>query len=630
MEPSRIVPTRSAAGLLLAALGLAGSGQAGRAQAIDGAWEPPPAAELAVAMAPDGGGAAARLALGQALGAAPLHVLRSAEEGARDQLDALRAWNAAGKRPLKNGFARPLPAVLEVRFDSPSGGPGAAAVPLGGGFLAEAEPGWLAWGTHVKVTGAHRVRFHLTAVHLPGGTRMYVAAPGQAPERFGLELLAPGGDLWTPSVLGDSALLEVDVPAAALATHPPSGFAIREVMEILDLAGGIGGIGGIGAIGARATSTSCLVDARCETDADLPHIDNYRHAVAQLIFTVPGQGSFLCTGSLLNDVASDGIPYLLTANHCISDQATALSLQAFFDFYTATCNGAPPAESGRPHSNGSTLLATASADASSDYTLLKLNSVPAGRFFLGWNADPNALQADTALYRISYPAPAHFPQPQSYTQYTYDAAFDPGTSCLPRPNFLYERLVKGATFGGSSGSPVLLASGQVVGQLNGGCGPDPNNSCDYANEDDDGAFAVSFAVLRQWLAPQAAQPCVPGATTLCIDDKPGDRRFQATVAFHTTQGGGISGAGHAIALSTLGVTQGGVFWFFGSSNPEMLLKVLNGCALGGSFWVFFAADTNAGFTLTVVDTTSGSQRVYTNADLHTAAPVQDTSALPCP
>jgi two-component sensor histidine kinase len=429
MEPSRIVPTRSAAGLLLAALGLAGSGQAGRAQAIDGAWGPPPAAEPAVAMAPDGGGAAARLALGQALGAAPLHVLRSAEEGARDQLDALRAWNAAGKRPLKNGFARPLPAVLEARFDSPPGGPGAAAVPLGGGVLAEAEPGWLAWGTQVKVTGAHRLRLHLTAVHLPAGTRMYVAAPGQTPEGFGLELLAPGGDLWTPSVLGESALLEVDVPAAALATHPPSGFAIREVMEIVDLAGGSGGIGGID--GAKAASTSCLLDARCETDADLPHIDNYRHAVAQLIFTVPGQGSFLCTGSLLNDVASDGIPYLLTANHCISDQATASSLQAFFDFYTATCNGTPPAESGRPHSNGSTLLATASADASSDYTLLKLNSVPAGRFFLGWNADPNALQADTALYRISYPAPAHFPQPQSYTQYTYDAAFSALAARVP-------------------------------------------------------------------------------------------------------------------------------------------------------------------------------------------------------
>lgn len=62
----------------------------------------------------------------------------------------------------------------------------------------------------------------------------------------------------------------------------------------------------------------------------------------------------------------------------------------------------------------------------------------------------------------------------------------------------------------------------------------------------------------------------------------------------------------------------------------MLIKVLNGCALGGSFWVFFAADTNAGFTLTVVDTTSGTQKVYANADLHTAAPVQDTSALPCP
>ncbi len=120
------------------------------------------------------------------------------------------------------------------------------------------------------------------------------------------------------------------------------------------------------------------------------------------------------------------------------------------------------------------------------------------------------------------------------------------------------------------------------------------------------------------------------ATTLCIDYSPGDGRFQIQVSYHTVQGGGLSGSGHAIALSSLGVTEGGLFWFFGAANPEMLIKIIDGCSLGEHFWVFFAATTNVGFTVTVADTATGHQAVYHNKDLTAALPVQDTSALLCP
>jgi hypothetical protein len=124
--------------------------------------------------------------------------------------------------------------------------------------------------------------------------------------------------------------------------------------------------------------------------------------------------------------------------------------------------------------------------------------------------------------------------------------------------------------------------------------------------------------------------CVANATTLCIDQNPGDGRFEIQVSFHTSQGGGHSGSGHAIRLSSLGVTEGGLFWFFGGSNPEMLIKLIDGCSLTSHFWVFFAATTNVGFTVTVTDTQTAHQAIYTNADKHAAPPVQDTSALSCP
>jgi hypothetical protein len=123
--------------------------------------------------------------------------------------------------------------------------------------------------------------------------------------------------------------------------------------------------------------------------------------------------------------------------------------------------------------------------------------------------------------------------------------------------------------------------------------------------------------------------CTPGPTVLCLDDHQGDHRFRATVAYQTSQGGGLQGAGHALSLAGLGVARGGVFWFFDSANPEMLLKVLDGCAINGHYWVFYAAGTNVGLTTTVTDTIGAHSWTRTNADQHAAAPVQDTEALPC-
>lgn len=123
--------------------------------------------------------------------------------------------------------------------------------------------------------------------------------------------------------------------------------------------------------------------------------------------------------------------------------------------------------------------------------------------------------------------------------------------------------------------------------------------------------------------------CTPGPTTLCIDDQPGDNRWQVTVAYHTAQGGGLGGDGHALSLANLGVAQGGLFWFFGAGTPEMLIKVLNACTLSQHFWVFASATTNAAFTITVTDTRTGRVKTYSNADGHVSDPVQDTSAFSC-
>ncbi len=129
--------------------------------------------------------------------------------------------------------------------------------------------------------------------------------------------------------------------------------------------------------------------------------------------------------------------------------------------------------------------------------------------------------------------------------------------------------------------------------------------------------------------PSDPNTCFPDSDTLCIDDRLGDRRFKVEIDFSTTSGGGALGAAHAIQLDDMGIRRGGLFWFFSADNPELLIKVLDGCAINDSFWVFYAAATDVGLTLTVTDTKTGHTFLRTNPDHHPVDTVQATAALPC-
>jgi hypothetical protein len=133
--------------------------------------------------------------------------------------------------------------------------------------------------------------------------------------------------------------------------------------------------------------------------------------------------------------------------------------------------------------------------------------------------------------------------------------------------------------------------------------------------------------IYQRSSPVGPTACVASDTVLCVDDSPGDGRFKVSASFQTAQGGGRFGKGQAIPLSQLGVVHGGLLWFFAGDNPEMLFKIVDGCAVNGHYWAFLSAATNVGFTVTVDDTLRANSKTYTNADLTAAPPVQDTSAL---
>jgi len=115
--------------------------------------------------------------------------------------------------------------------------------------------------------------------------------------------------------------------------------------------------------------------------------------------------------------------------------------------------------------------------------------------------------------------------------------------------------------------------------------------------------------------------CTANATTLCL--KQGRFKVQA----QWTTGDGRTGTGQAIALT--GDT--GYFWFFSSSNVEVVVKILDGCSFDSSFWVFAGGLTDVNVVTTVTDTQTGVVKVYTNPKDTPFQPIQDTSAFAtCP
>jgi hypothetical protein len=101
-------------------------------------------------------------------------------------------------------------------------------------------------------------------------------------------------------------------------------------------------------------------------------------------------------------------------------------------------------------------------------------------------------------------------------------------------------------------------------------------------------------------------------------------RFLVGVTWKTTTG--TTGIGHGTALTG----DSGYFWFFDPANVELIVKVLDACAVNQRFWVFSGGLTNVNTTVTVTDTRTGIVKTYTNPQSTPFKPIQDTGAFTCP
>ncbi len=288
----------------------------------------------------------------------------------------------------------------------------------------------------VKSPDALGIRVHITDFDIPDGDEVYIYGneadsevqgpyTGQGPFKT--------KEFWSGTVNGDTAVIEYYSRGGS------RDFRVSEVAHLYSHP--------VSSI--TPDVLSCQVDAACSSAPE-------KNAVGRIVFQ--NNGSFVCSGTLLNDKdAATFVPYFLTANHCVSTQTIAQTVETYWFYQTSSCNSGV-LRSGIGHSiSGTSLLATSQ---SADSTLIRiLGAMPGGLSFSGW--DSGAKPTGTTVFGLHHPGGGTPPSTESYLRRSDGsiAVTARGCSATGMSNGYQVDWSSGITEQGSSGSGLWYANG---------------------------------------------------------------------------------------------------------------------------------------------------------------------------
>ena len=342
------------------------------------------------------------------------------------------------------------------------------------------------WQLYIRSTGAYSLNLILEKFKLPEHARLFLISL-KTGEIKGAYTSANNSDshiLAIEPVEGDELLVQYEEPVSATF---PGDFEITKVSH--DFVG----ITGDGIHRPDGVSGSCNVNVNCDIANGSEEI---RDAVCRIII----EGLDICTGTMINNTALDGIPYILTANHCIGTENEAQASIFLFNYEAPYCSyyNSPAIDGDISHSlSGSSLKASFD---SLDFALVRLNTVPPyyyRTYLVGWN---RINVAPTSSMSIHHPW-------GDIKKVSID--LDPpiskqfNSSYLPNGCWNILTWEYGVTEAGSSGGGLFDQNKQLVGSLTGG-----SANCTTRKNDFFEKFALSWdhrkennKQLKYWLDP---------------------------------------------------------------------------------------------------------------------------------
>ncbi len=248
------------------------------------------------------------------------------------------------------------------------------------------------------------------------------------------------------------------------------------------------------------TADEKSLSGSCHYNANCPQGDNWRDQINSVvrIEITNSEGTFFCSGATINNTRFDKTLYVLSANHCLSDDMNS-TFKFYFKYETTACDVYDYGFANQ-WVKGGVIVATDGIDYSSDFLLLKITG-SMGRvqessiFFAGWDVSG----ASSVGMAIHHPA-GDFKKisiPKAVTSAYYNKYWN--VSWYTTPN-------KGCTEQGSSGSPLFNANKLIIGDLSNG-----SSSCEAPwGTDNYGKISYSWTnnntsnnskKLKPWLDP---------------------------------------------------------------------------------------------------------------------------------
>lgn len=247
----------------------------------------------------------------------------------------------------------------------------------------------------------------------------------------------------------------------------------------------------------------CMPPLACYQDTT-----EYYNTIERSVILLIINGTTSCTGTLVNNTAQDGKPYLLTASHCLNERfqltnpdyaAVAGNIICYFNYNSPQCS---PVEVGQTDQTMSSAYFRA-ANEKTDMALLELLEVPPtdyNVYYAGWNAQDKGVNPYVCI---------HHPGGSLKRLNQVDGDIELLTYTIqemdfnPLTHWKVSRWYTGCTAAGSSGSPLIDGNNHVIGVLTGGSSfcSSPINDYFFALQKSWAEPADSSKQLKCWLDP---------------------------------------------------------------------------------------------------------------------------------
>lgn len=339
------------------------------------------------------------------------------------------------------------------------------------------------WRLGIRSSGARSLNLIFDRFKLPEGSRLFVFDPDLA---FVL------GAYTNESNGGDGPFALSPVPGEVIILEYQSGDNTDEEPELVIGAVNHDYLGLFDGAGLKAgrfgDAGSCNINVSCAASIPLQE-----KGVCKIIV----DGTELCSGILVNNTLNNGVPYFLTAAHCLHNNNANQAVVFFFNYQVPDCQ--KYIEGLKTQSLSGALL-RAKMD-SRDITLLELHQRPPASFrpyWSGWNLGSSVSGPVQCLHHPWGDVKKISVSNGSPTNASYNTPSFSNDS-----HWRVSRWDSGTTEPGSSGSGLFDTQGRLIGTLSGGAATCSNPVDDYFSRLNQSwtHLPAPESQLKAWLDP---------------------------------------------------------------------------------------------------------------------------------